>query len=117
LRQMTQVQIQERRQDPRIEITEALVTITPLSAVTNRVRGMVVDVSARGLKVHADGISETSLVNGDVYRVQSGDDLMLCEMRHRRFEGDSGDIGFAILHWVSAGKLNRLVNEFTRLTA
>jgi hypothetical protein len=114
---MTHVQIQERRQDPRIEITEALVTITPLSAVTSHTRGLVVDVSARGLKVHADGISETSLVNGDVYRVQSGDDLMLCEMRHRRFEGDCGDIGFAILHWVSAGKLNRLVHEFTRLTA
>ena len=92
-------------------------TITPLSAVANCMRGLVVDVSLRGLKVHADGISENSLVNGDVYRIQSGDDLMLCEIRHRRLAGDAVDIGFAIIHWMSAGKLNRLVNEFNRLTA
>ena len=92
-------------------------TITPLSAVTNRIRALVVDVSVRGLKVHADGLTEKELAAGDVYRVQTGDDLMLCEIRHRRLEGESVDIGFAILHWVSAGKLNRLVTEFTQLTA
>ena len=92
--------------------------MTPLSAVTTRLHGSVVNVSGGGLKVHANALSDEHLLAaGHVYRVQSGDDLMLCEIRNRRLEGETADIGFAILHWVSEGKLNRLVKEFIRLTA
>ena len=91
--------------------------MTPLSAVTDRMHGSVVNVSGRGLKVHANALTDKHLATGTVYRVQTGDDLMLCEIRHRRLEGETVDIGFAILHWVSEGKLNRLVKEFNRLTA
>jgi hypothetical protein len=106
----------ERRLETRLE-TEAAVVLTPLSAVTNRLHGSVVNVSSRGLKVHAGKLPEEHLTAGNIFRVQSGDDLMLCEIRHRRVEGETADIGFSILHWVSEGKLNRLVKELIRLTA
>jgi len=106
----------ERRLEPRFE-AKASVIMTPLSAVTTRLHGSVVDLSSGGLKVHATTLMEKHLAAGDVYRVQSGDDLMLCEIRHRRLDGQTVDIGFAILHWVSLGNLNRLVREFSKLTA
>ncbi|MDP8982669.1 MAG: PilZ domain-containing protein [Acidobacteriota bacterium] len=106
----------ERRLETRLE-TQAPAVITPLSAVTSRVHGSVVNVSSRGLKVHAGTPPEEHLAAGSIFRVQSGDDLMLCEIRHRRVEGETADIGFSILHWVSEGKLNRLVKELIRLTA
>jgi hypothetical protein len=106
----------ERRTEPRLE-AEAPVVMTPLSAVTTRLHGSVVNVSDRGLKVQATALTDQHLTTGNIYRVQSGDDLMLCEIRHRRLDGENVNIGFAILHWVSAGKLNQLVKEFSRLTA
>ena len=42
---------------------------------------------------------------------------MLCEIRHGRADGETAEIGFSILHWVSEGKLNRLAKELIRLTA
>ena len=105
--------MEERRLEPRIE-ANAPITMTPLAAVATRIHGSVVNVSGRGLKVHVDAPPKERPAAGDVYRVQSGDDLMLCEVRHYQPVAEGVDLGFVILHWVNVGELSRLVKEFDR---
>ena len=88
--------------------------MTPLAAVATRLRGVVVNVSTRGVKVHFETLLNEQPRAGDVYRVQSGDDLMLCEVRHCDVAGKGADLGLEILHWVSAGELSRLVQHHLR---
>ena len=66
----------ERRSEPRIE-SSASVVMTPLAAVTTRLHGSLVNVSTRGIRVHFDKPLNDVPKAGEVYRVHSGDDLML----------------------------------------
>jgi hypothetical protein len=94
--------------EPRIDV-KALAEMTPLAAVATRLKGHVIDVSGRGVKIQVDACLKGNPVSRDVYRVQSGGDLMLCEVRHCQLEGDGTRIGFEILHWREFGELNRAV--------
>jgi hypothetical protein len=98
----------ERRSEPRIDV-KAPVVMTPLATVTTRLSGHVVNVSGRGLKVRVDGGLNGKPASGEVYRVQTGDDLMLCEVRNWQLEGEGAAIGFQILHWGDLGELNRVI--------
>jgi len=102
--------VDERRSEPRIELGASVVVI-PLAAVATRLGGSVVNVSTRGVRVHFDTPLKEVPRAGEVYRVQSGDDLMLCEVRYYDVVEEGADLGLQILHWTEAGELNRLVQD------
>jgi hypothetical protein len=104
------IKADERRSEPRIE-TSTSVVMTPLAAVTTRIHGSVVDVSARGVRVHFDKDLKNLPRTGEVYRVQSRDDIMLCEVRHAQAADAGADLGLKIVHWGDAGELKRLVQK------
>lgn len=84
--------------------------MTPLAAVGTRLRGSVVDVSTRGVRVHFDKQFKVPPRAGEVYRVQSRGDLMLCEVRNVKVAGAGAELGLQIVHWGGAGELKRLVH-------
>ena len=98
----------ERRSEPRIE-ARASVVMTPLAAVNTRLEGAVVEISARGVKVQFDKQLNTLPRSGEIYRVQSRDDIMLCEVRHAEVSGAGAALGLQIVHWSNGGQLKRLV--------
>jgi PilZ domain len=102
--------MEERRSEPRIEASAA-VLITPLAAVATRYHGSIVNVSTHGVRVHCDTELKELPRAGDVYRVQSGGDLMLCEVRHSRVTDNGAVLGLQIVHWDDAGELKRLLSE------
>ena len=102
--------MEERRSEPRIE-SSASVVVTPLAAVATRLHGRALNVSRRGVSVHFDTLLNELPRAGEVYRVQSGDDLMLCEVRHCRAAEKGSDLGLEIVHWGNAGELKRLVQD------
>ena len=84
--------------------------MTPLAAVATRLQASVVNVSARGVRVHVDAQSKELLRAGEVYRVQTGDDLMLAEVRNCVVDAGAGaELGLHIVYWGAAGELSRLV--------
>jgi|SRR5579862_9499832 len=97
----------ERRSEKRIALG-APAELIPLAAVSTSLRGRVVDISGRGVKVHLDSLLNELPRTGDAYRLLSGREVMLCEVRNMQLEGEGGDIGLKILHWTKAGKLNRV---------
>jgi hypothetical protein len=100
--------MQERRSEPRIE-TGASVVLTPLAAVSTRLTASVVNVSMRGVRVHVGGQMKELPRPGEVFRVQSRDDLMLCEVCHAGVAAAGAQVGLKIVYWSAAGELNRLV--------
>ena len=101
---------EERRSEPRIEASTS-VLITPLAAVATCFHGCIVNVSTRGVRVHCDtGLKELPRP-GEVYRVQSRGDLMLCEVRNSSVTEAGADLGLQIVHWGGAGELKRLLSE------
>jgi hypothetical protein len=111
----TETSTEDRRSEPRIA-ARAKVVVTPLSAVTTRLHGSLVNVSTRGVRVHFDTKLDQPRA-GEVYRVQSGDDLMLCEVRHCAVADASADLGLKIVLWSKAGELKRLVQGNQRSAA
>jgi hypothetical protein len=101
---------EERRSEPRIEANTS-VLITPLADVATCLHGSVVNVSTRGVRVHCDNELNELPRAGDVYRVQSRGDLMLCEVRHSVVTNAGADLGLQIVHWVGAGELKHLLNR------
>jgi hypothetical protein len=101
---------EERRSEPRIGTTTSVV-VTPLAAVTASFRGSVVNVSKRGIRVHCDTPLKELPRAGGVFRVQSGGDLMLCELRNSAFAEAGAELGLQIVHWGEAGELKRLISE------
>jgi len=85
------------------------VVVTPLAAVATRLLGSVVNVSTRGVRVHFDKRWREPPRAGEVYRVQSRDDLMLCEVRYFELAEFGANLGLQIVHWGNAGELKRLV--------
>jgi hypothetical protein len=110
LRGLTRTNTEERRSEERAK-ANASVVITPLASVAIRFEGSVVDVSTRGVRVHVETQLQELPRTGDVYRVQSGDDIMLCEVRHAEVAGAGADLGLLILHWSKEGKLKRLIEH------
>jgi hypothetical protein len=100
----------ERRSEPRIEIGTSVV-MTPLAAVATRLKASVVNVSRRGIRVRVGAQMKELPRAGDVYRVQSRDDLMLCEVRNSCRTATGAHLGLHIVHWGAAGELNRLVQD------
>jgi PilZ domain len=101
---------EERRSEPRIEAS-ASVVITPLAAVGTRFYGSVVNVSTGGVRVHCDTQLKELPRAGEVCRVQSRGDTMLCELRNAAVAAAGADLGFQIVHWGNAGELKRLISE------
>jgi hypothetical protein len=99
--------MKERRAEPRI-IIAAPAVITPLAAVATRLNGQVVDVSFHGVKVRVAELTGGLPRVGDVFRILSARDLMLCEVRHWQLQVEGTDIGFRILQWSDAGELKRV---------
>ena len=105
----------ERRMESRFAAdTPALVI--PLACVTSRLCGRVLNVSRKGVKVRTDEPLKEPPRTGDAYRVQSGDDVMLCEVRYYQLVGAGAEVGFKILHRFSAGELNRLIQAQERIS-
>ena len=102
--------MQERRRETRCKV-DTPAEITPLAAVTQPLSGHVINVSSRGLRVRLAKPLSGHPRAGDVYRVNSSSDRMLCEISHWLSNGDSTDIGFRILHWSDMGQLNRVVEK------
>lgn len=107
------VTLDDRRSEPRIE-TRASVVITPLATVTTRFEGSIINVSDGGLRVHLDAQLKQLPRAGEVYRVQTQDDVMLCEVRNAEVVGAGAELGLQIVHWADAGKLKRLVQHKLR---
>src|SRR5437867_11471803 len=96
--------MKERRAEPRLTVN-AKVEITPLAAVAKRFHGTVVNASGKGLEVHIDNGLKESPRLGEVFRVQTGDDLMLCEVRRSTADGPALRLGLQIVHWAKVGQL------------
>src|SRR5580704_8981522 len=105
--------MQERRRETRCKV-DAPAEITPLATVSARLIGQVINVSSRGVSVRVTQPLTTLPRVGDVYRVLSTNDRMLCEIIHWLSNGESTDIGFRIVHWSDPGHLNRLVETNLR---
>ncbi len=103
--------IKERRSEPRTE-AGAKIVMTPLAAVATRLHGIVVNVSPRGVRVRFATLLNVHPKAREVYRIQSGNDVMLCEVRYCEFAGEGADVGLEILHWVKAGELNQLLKNY-----
>jgi PilZ domain len=101
---------EERRSEPRIQARTPVV-VTPLAAVATRLHGSVVNVSPNGVRVHFDVLFDEEPRPGDVYRIQSRHDLMLCEVRYFEVAGSGADLGLQIVHWGEAGELKRLIQD------
>jgi hypothetical protein len=108
--------MEERRAEPRIESGTAVI-VTPLASVATRLHGSVVNVSQSGVRVHFDKRLKQMPRAGEVYRLQSRDDLMLCEVRYFEAAETGADLGLAIVHWSDAGELKRLVQDRQNLSA
>jgi hypothetical protein len=104
------IKVGERRSEPRIE-AHASVFITPLAAITVRLEGSVVDVSTRGVRVYFHKQLKELPKLGEIYRIQSRDDTMLCEVRNAEVSGAGAILGLQIVHWSDAGQLRRLIQH------
>ena len=100
----------ERRSEPRIEARTSVV-MTPLAAVSTRLEGALLDVSSHGVRVHFDKQLKVLPRSGEVYRLQSRDDIMLCEVRHAEVSGAGAALGLRIVHWSNDGQLKRLLQD------
>jgi hypothetical protein len=98
----------ERRSESRI-VLDAPALMIPLASVTARLCGRVLNLSRHGVKVRTDEPLEEPPRTGDAYRIRSGDDVMLCEVRYYRLLGAGDEVGFKILHRFSTGELSRLI--------
>jgi hypothetical protein len=105
--------MEERRKEPRIDVNAAAV-LTPLAAVAAQMNGHVINVSSHGVKVRVVQLMSGQPRIGDVYRILSGRDDMLCEVSHSRSEQQDTEIGFRILHWSDTGELNRVARTQKR---
>ncbi len=93
---------------------KAPAVLTPLAEVAAQLTGHVINVSSHGVKVRVVNLISGQPRIGDVYRILSGRDDMLCEVSHWRSEPQDTEIGFRILHWSDTGELNRVARAQKR---
>ena len=110
LREPAMITAEERRSEPRIEAGAAVV-ITPLAAVGTRFYGSVVNVSKGGVRVHCDTQLKELPRAGEVCRIQSRGDIILCEVRNSAIAEAGADLGLQIVQWGNAGELKHLLSE------
>jgi hypothetical protein len=103
--------VREQRSEPRIE-ADAPALMIPLADVGTRFRGRVLDISRRGIKVRTSEPLKPQPKIGDIYRILSGDDVLLCEVRHCQLLWEGAELGFRIVHRLSSGELNSLVEAY-----
>jgi hypothetical protein len=104
----------ERRSEPRIEAGLAVVVI-PLADVASRWLGQVVNVSRCGLKIHVDALLDPLPRAGDAYRIQAGEETLLCEVRRYQVEDKGGSLGLKVIRWGGSGALDRLIRSCEQL--
>jgi hypothetical protein len=109
-RNVGRTKVEERRTERRIEAS-ASVVLTPLAAVATRLGGSVVNVSTGGVRVHVNTQLKQLPRVGEVYRVQSQDDQMLCEVRNAEIYEAGAAFGLQIVYWGNSGSLRRLVSD------
>lgn len=104
----------ERRREARFEV-DAPAALKPLgSAPAEGLEGQVVNVSSHGVRVRVPGLAEGTPQVGDLYRIRSADDRMLCEVANS-FSGIHGtDIGFRIVYWSETGDLERVIADHSK---
>lgn len=108
--------MKERRMEPRIDV-DAPAVMTPLASVSTRLTGQVINVSEHGVRIRmAEEMSAPPRI-GDVYRILSSQDRMLCEVSHCMPGSDGIEIGFRILHWGETGELKRVTKANWQTTA
>ncbi len=74
--------------------------VIPLANVATHWHGRVINLSENGIKVHVEEAFLDRLPQpGDAYRVQTGEDILLCVVRHCQIEDDGSSLGLQILHW------------------
>jgi hypothetical protein len=98
----------DRRSEPRHE-EKVDVILTPLDDVSKRLRGITLNVSNRGVRVRLDPNSEQPNQR-QVYRIETGANRILCEVRNSAIMPASVEVGFEILSRPQAGKasMNKL---------
>lgn len=98
----------ERRVESRIA-ADAPAVMIPLASVTSRISSRILNVSRRGVKVRTAEPLKEPPRTGDAYRILSGDDVMLCEVRYYHLAAPGAEVGFKILHRFSTGELSQLM--------
>ena len=86
----------------------------PLAAVGAHLNGQVVNVSSAGVKIRVAQQMAVKPRIGDVYRIVSSQDRMLCEVTHWIPSPDGLEIGFKIVYWGDQGALKRLTEASPR---
>jgi len=85
----------ERRSEPRHE-EKVDVILTPLDNVSKRLRGVTLNVSNRGVRVRLDPNSEQPNQR-QIYRIETGANRILCEVRNSASMPASVEVGFEIV--------------------
>ncbi len=85
----------ERRSEPRRHM-KADVILTPLDDVSKHLRGVLLDISARGVRVRLDR-SAGQPGPRQVYRIETRTNRMLCEVRNSSVVPASVEVGFEIM--------------------
>lgn len=107
---MKAVPISDRRKETRIEVAAAA-ALTPIASLDQRIRGEVVDLSPSGVRIRVSGSVDSLPKVGELYRVLSSQDRMLCRVAHTA-PGDRGaDIGFRIVYWNELGELSQTLEH------
>ena len=101
--------VMEQRSESQVKLRE--VVITPLAAVDTRFYGSVVNVSKGGVRVHCDTQLKELPRAGEVCRIQSRGDIILCEVRNSAIAEAGADLGLQIVQWGNAGELKHLLSE------
>lgn len=104
----------ERRREARFDVA-APAALKPVgSAPAMGLEGQVVNVSSHGVRVRVTGMAGELPQVGDLYRVRSSDDRMLCQVANSLSGIHGTDIGFRIVYWSETGALDRVILDHSR---
>jgi RodZ C-terminal domain/PilZ domain len=90
---------------------DALVVLIRIATAAAPMRGRVASVSARSVRIHVETLYDDPPQPKVLYRVMSGDDVMLGEVSDCQIEGAGAALGFQVLHWFGPGDLERLIDS------
>jgi hypothetical protein len=104
----------ERRRESRFHV-DAPAALKPLGSVgVTGLEGQVVNVSSHGVRIRVAGPSVGTPQAGDLYRIRSSDDRMLCQVVNSLSGIHGTDIGFRIVYWSETGELDRVVADHSK---
>lgn len=102
----------EPRRELRIELDEP-VAITNLNRGDGRWSGRFVDLSGDGMRIKLDSDLEV----GSLLKLETGDDLMVAEVRESESDGGEYCASLSLLEWMDKSELERLIREAVLGTA